>query len=154
MTLKPRQSLEALKRLGFHVHEHDRPLPAGSDVVVSGQTNGKGEKFLAFHGKNGAVQHSLPLAPKDLDELEKNARAYHHLPSEKIQSMLRHLLEHAAGLLGNSAVETFWIEARLYDDSYTVTGASIAVSKPLHPRARLAPHAHDMKGNYVPSGKQ
>lgn len=68
--------------------------------------------------------------------------------------MVRHILEHAADFLGNTAVRSFWIEARLYDDSYAVTGASTGISRPLHLHARLAPHAHDMKGNYVPSGTQ
>jgi hypothetical protein len=154
MTLDRAETLEALKHYGFHVPAENGSVPQGSAIGIAGRTNAAGEKFVALHGANTYVEGRIPLSPGDVEQLVANSRAYHHLPHEKVRRMLTHLVEHAAGFLAEDAIERFWIKATLHDDAYTVTGASVAISKPLHLRPRLGPHAHDMKGNFKPSGKQ
>jgi len=69
--------------------------------------------------------------------------------------MLEHLLMRVSKFFEKSGVSDLRLDVRLHDNSYSVIDASMHAPRPLHIKQRLAPRAHDRKGDeYHPAGRQ
>lgn len=126
----------------------------GTELVIEGHAEEGAGKVIELRGQSHGITRMLPLDEAGARALVEHYRGFgHHGKSEREQRMLEHLLLRAAAFYEQEEVSAFRLDpVRLHGGTYTVLGASVILSAPIH----LVPRAdHDRKAEgYHPAGKQ
>lgn len=131
--------------------------PAGTDVVISGETDTDlGKKTIVLESATHGVRRMIPLGSEGAEVLANHFEGYgHHGSREQVRRMLAHLLEKVSAFFEETPVTAFQLAVRLHENEYTVRDAAMTSSTPLHLRRRLDSRAHDRKGDeFHPAGRQ
>lgn len=131
-------------------------VPAGTDIVISGETDDEGRRTIGLHGGGREVRRIVPLGEAGAEMLATHLQDHNHRGhSEKTRRMLEHLLLRVSDLSEAAALQTFRITVRLHENSYTAYDAAMTARAALpHARKPMA-RAHDRKAEgYRPAGRQ
>jgi hypothetical protein len=155
MNIDAAEAFNVLKHYGIHVATGNADH-SGTEISISGDSDLDAGRTIAIRGGTSSFRRMVPLGEAGAAILADHLNGNHHpANSENGRRMLEHVLLRASNMFVESGIDTFHLDVRLHDNSYTVVHASMTAKKPPHLKKRLSPHAHDRKGTaYRPSGRQ
>jgi hypothetical protein len=155
MKIESADVIEALKHYGVHVASGHADH-SGTAIVILGETGAADGRTIEVRGGAPALRRMVPLGESGAEILAMHLHGEGHPgTSDSARRMLEHVLLRCSAMFEDYGLESFRLDVRLRDNSYTVVQASMTAPAALHVKKRLSPHAHDRKGNaYRPSGGQ
>lgn len=129
---------------------------AGTTIAVSGRVDEACGKVIALELGAHRIERMVPLDEAAAEALVDHVRDYgHEIKAEHARRMLEHLVLHVSQFFQETGATSFRIWVRLHENGYTVVRAAVSAPAGLHVKTRLAPRAHDRKGDeYHPAGRQ
>ncbi len=131
-----------------------RAVPAGTDVVIDARHDPALGRIVEIRSGAHVASRPHPLAAHRAEAMLEEFHTKHGIASNEARTrMLAHLLERVSGILDDGSIDRLTLDpVRVHGNSYHVLGVRATAKRPLGLNRRLAPHAHDRKGHYAPSG--